>query len=131
MRGRSPKRPSYAPVMKLPIFSFEGYDLTVFETPEDAESYVEPADVNLGSSYDADGQRILFETDGRITRIRETGELQPDALRESLLATLSQVGASVGPDAELAELKREAEQRFRYEPWSLRGWLRARFKGHS
>ena len=117
--------------MKLPIFSFEGYDLIVFETPEDAESYVEPADVNLGSSYDADGQRILFETDGRITRIRETGELQPDALRKSLLATLSQVSVSVGPEAELAELKREAEQRFRYEPWSLRGWLRARFKGHS
>jgi hypothetical protein len=119
-------------VMKLPIFSFEGYDLIVFEKPEHAESFVEPAFVDLGSSYDADGQLILFETDGRITRIRQTGELQPESLRAALLATLSQVGASASPNADLDELKRHVEERFRYAPpRTVLQWLRDRLKGHS
>jgi len=31
--------------MRPPIFSLEGYDLIVFETPQDAASFVEPPDV--------------------------------------------------------------------------------------
>ena len=118
--------------MRPPIFSFEDCDLIVFEIPRDAALFVEPLDVDVGESYDADGQLLRFETDGRVTRIRETGELRPEALRAALVAALSLVGEGVDPSAELDELVLRGRERFRYSPpRPILRRLRDRLMGHS
>jgi hypothetical protein len=66
--------------------------------------------VDVCQMYDAAGQLLRFETDGSSTHIRETGKLQQGALRAGIIETLSQIGVSVDPKADLDELVHEARE---------------------
>jgi hypothetical protein len=98
--------------MQEPILSFEGYDLMVFASVTRAELFVEPYDVAVGDTYDAEGQVLRFEAVGRRTFLRETGEYHPDRLRAAIVGTFDAAGVAVAPDASLDELVRAATQRF-------------------
>jgi hypothetical protein len=98
--------------MRIPILSFDGNDLMVFMTATKAEAFVEPPDVYVGTTYDADGQLLAFETDGRRTFLRETHVYEPDGLRSAIVEVLNAGGATVARDASLHELVAEASQRF-------------------
>lgn len=98
--------------MHLPILSFEGLDLMVFATAEEAEGQVEPPDVDVGHTYDAAGQVLSFTTDGRRVFLHETGELDPEALRTAILATFQATGIGAGTDAPLGQLVATAAERF-------------------
>jgi hypothetical protein len=94
--------------------SFEGNDLIVFETSESAEAFVEPPDVEVAETYDASGQVLRFETDGRSTKLTETHEVRPDALRAALLKVFAATDELVIEDASLPDLVATATERYRY-----------------
>lgn len=108
-RHYQPWRPS---AMREPILTFEGLDLMVFAHVWRAEAQVEPYDINDVDAYDAEGQVLRFQVEGRRTFLEETGEHDPDRLRAAVLATFDATGVAVGPDASLAELVRVASQQF-------------------
>ena len=95
-----------------PILSFEPSDLVVFDSVADAEAFVEPPDADLGPTFDADGQLLRFESDGRRTFLRETGESRSEALRSQLAATFAAAGLEIDPGRPLDELITEARDRF-------------------
>jgi hypothetical protein len=97
--------------VKLPILSFEGNDLIVFETAEEAQAFVEPSDIQVADTYDATGRVLRFETDGRLTSLIETDEVQPDDLRTRLLEVFAATEVATSQDALLDELVAEASRR--------------------
>ena len=98
--------------MQLPILSFEGLDLMVFATGDEAEGHVEPPDVDVGRTYDAVGQVLRFGTDGRRVFLHETGEYDADSLRAAILATFEATGVQVAAESPLAALVATATERF-------------------
>jgi sugar lactone lactonase YvrE len=98
--------------VRPPILLFEPNDLAVFDSSGEAEAWIEPPDVDLGPSFDADGQLLHFDTDGRRTFLRETGELRPEALRSQLVATFAAAGIDASPDRSLDELVTDARELF-------------------
>jgi hypothetical protein len=98
--------------MRPPILCFEGLDLMVFESPSRAEAWVEPPDVGVLTSYDADGQLLRFETDGETTRLQETETRDPEALRLALLATFEAVGVAEVGERSVQQLVAVATQQF-------------------
>jgi hypothetical protein len=98
--------------MRPPILCFEDYDLMVFETPASAEAWVEPPDVGVLRSYDADGQRLRFEADEHTVHLRETDDRDPEGLRLALLATFRAAGVAEAGERPLDELVAVAAQQF-------------------
>lgn len=98
--------------MHEPILSFEGLDLVVYATAAAAEGHVESYDVAAYSTFDSSGQALRFEADGWNVHLRETGDYQPDRLRDATLATFNAAGVSVPADASLDQLVSMAAQRF-------------------
>jgi hypothetical protein len=95
-----------------PILSFEGLDLFVCSTASEAEDHVESYDVAVYSAFDASGQVLRFEAEGWNVSLRETGDYQPDRLRNALVATFNAAGLSVAADASLDELVAVAAEQF-------------------
>jgi hypothetical protein len=85
--------------MKTPIFINEMGDISVFDSVEDAERYLEPIDVanNEYVGYDSEGRLLqLTVTDANRVSIRSSEPIPKHAveLRESLIWFLSYVGVS-------------------------------------
>jgi hypothetical protein len=76
--------------MRSPILTFEGNDLMVFRSVPAAEAFVEPPDIAVFETYDAEGRLLAFETDGRRTFLREqeSSASHGRQLREALLRVL-------------------------------------------
>jgi hypothetical protein len=85
--------------MKTPIFINERGDVSVFESVEDAEHYIEPIDVanNEYVGYDSEGRLLqLTVTDANRVNIRSAESVPRHAaeLRKALTWFLSYVGVS-------------------------------------
>jgi len=84
--------------MKPPIFVYENGDLTIFASVEDAETGLEPIDVenDIYTAYDSEGRLLqLIPTSPRITM--KDGEKEPthaEELRVILFEFLLYVGLS-------------------------------------
>jgi hypothetical protein len=87
-------------------------NLVVFDSVADAEAFVEPPDIELGQTFDADGQLLRFETDDRRTFLRETGQLHPEALRSRIVATFEAAKVEVQPEQPLEALVTDARAKF-------------------
>ena len=109
--------------MKPPIFVYEPHDLTIFESLENTERYIEPPEVKNGklSFYDSDG-RILEGSvyiDGRgieLCRISEGKECKfvPDELREIISSSLELLGYS-REELDRMDLSRLSEESLKFK----------------
>jgi hypothetical protein len=109
--------------MKPPIFVFEPNDLTIFESVENAERYIEPPEVRDGSLffYDSEG-RVLEGSvykDSRgieLCRISEGKECKfvPDTLREVISSSLELLGYS-REDLDRMDLSRLADESLKFK----------------
>lgn len=89
-------------VMRLPILAFCDGDLEVFESIEDAESYIEPIDVRAGSwiAFDSDAIPLPIRVEKRKTVVpflnvegtkiveRDSSSSSPEVLQELLRKNL-------------------------------------------
>lgn len=98
--------------MQEPILTFEGLDLIVHATASDAAGHVESYDVDAVHAFDPVGHVLRFEAEGRNVSLRETGDCQPERLRNELLMTFKAAGVSVAPDTSLDQLIELASERF-------------------
>jgi hypothetical protein len=88
-----------------PVVIVEGWDVSLFESVAEAESYLEPVDVSDGVyfGFDAEGRLSRIETDGVRVRIR-TAEKEPihvEELEDLLRGFLERVEKLVGSDCDL------------------------------
>jgi hypothetical protein len=106
--------------MMLPLFVFDGDDLSVFDSVDYASRYLEPIDVDNACylGFDASGNSLRFEViPGDLhslpkVRIRRNEEpADPEQLRALLQARLIAQGRG-GERAELADLAKEARNLF-------------------
>jgi len=85
---------------KPPIFAVDGLDVAVYATLQDAFLHLEPIDVEENSEmlYDAEGRRVLVETDG----LKITGgwsEEEPSHVKDLTLALRGFLSAMSEPEA--------------------------------
>ncbi|HEV8044371.1 MAG TPA: hypothetical protein VGP38_04265, partial [Rubrobacter sp.] len=88
-----------------PVVIVEGWDVSLFESVAEAESYLEPVDVSDGVyfGFGAEGRLSRIETDGVRVRIR-TAEKEPihvEELEDLLRGFLERVEKLVGSDCDL------------------------------
>lgn len=100
--------------MKLPLFLFDGGDLSIFEKAEDLERYVESPDVDGYEVFDASGARFGFDvpsghkggwievTNGRLVPMPD-GE-DKGYLEQRIREFLSAIGVEVSNDQDLEEV---------------------------
>jgi len=106
--------------MRAPIFVWQPNELLAFSSVEEAEGFVEPYDVNEGTTYDADGRLLVFELEGDghfwqrrvVLRARESQPTHDKDLRLAILQASEAAGAKAEPSASLEQLVEEAHARF-------------------
>ena len=111
--------------MRFPIFVFDGGDVTLFPSKQEASSYLEPIDVKNGvyACYDANGDVVRLEVIATEKQSKLSGNYvhehvgvagtdinRRDELRERLLAYLRAVDSdNVKSDTTLPDLVRIVE----------------------
>lgn len=93
-------------LIEPPIIVGEYWDVTLFVSVAEAESYLEPWDVTDETfrCYDAEGRLLEIEPDGSGVRIRAAEESPGHAgeLEDLLRGFLERVGESVDPGCDLS-----------------------------
>ena len=93
-------------VLRYPIFSFDGDDLFVFDTPNDVRVDVEVYDVEYpGVLLDSDGRLLTKSVEGNEVKLSDSGaEPEPERLRSMLIHALRKRGQEWDDNAWLERL---------------------------
>ena len=79
--------------LKFPIIVIDGYDLAILESASDAETYIEPLDLDSSDFliFDSAGQRLQPKVNSKLYKVdfSSTNAFDIDALRNSLLEIIN------------------------------------------